>query len=508
MQKYINDVKEPDGDVVAGASVTVRDANGELATLYSDNGVTTTPNPLTTDANGIFSFYAADGIYSLTVSKAGVVSQTISGVQLFDAVAGERTAATSNAYAVADVAITNNQFIDGRETRYSAAAGATNLFALSGYKPSLKGVYVSTGASASGPLFKINSGRYARMENVAALNAGAGGGILMQDTDATGVNRATLANVDIEDFSSIGLDMRSSVTELRASNMILAGIIDYVGGLGKPRAGSIGWKQNTPIVGGLAVGGHQVNTLNCITCDTGIQLTDAQLSRYTNVFADSCSGYGLEVLGASLGIDFDGLFVGTTRGIYVGGSSVVGINGLRTMYNGVVPPWGQASFYSGTAYDITVAGTAQVTVSGWRGDKKVNVAATARLIVMDGTTFRGRSIGTVGAGASGFFAEFGTTGTESDALWRAPAAGRLLRLCPAVDTAPGVGQTFTYTARKNGADTALVATITGTSFGGVDTWDTSGGIAVNKGDSIAIKLQTSAGAAVGRHTCELQFVPD
>lgn len=52
-----------------GASVTVtRLDNGLLASLYSDNGVTPLAQPLTTDDNGYFGFYAADGKYVLTFS--------------------------------------------------------------------------------------------------------------------------------------------------------------------------------------------------------------------------------------------------------------------------------------------------------------------------------------------------------------------------------------------------------------------------------------------------------
>jgi len=51
-----------------GVSVTVKTAMGLLATIYSDNGATTQGNPMTTDANGRFGFYAANGDYVLTFS--------------------------------------------------------------------------------------------------------------------------------------------------------------------------------------------------------------------------------------------------------------------------------------------------------------------------------------------------------------------------------------------------------------------------------------------------------
>lgn len=52
-----------------GASVTVTSLDTGLpASLYSDNGVTPLAQPLTTDNNGYFGFYAPDGKYTLTFS--------------------------------------------------------------------------------------------------------------------------------------------------------------------------------------------------------------------------------------------------------------------------------------------------------------------------------------------------------------------------------------------------------------------------------------------------------
>lgn len=76
MQKHTDTVTNVAGAAVSGASVLVKTYPADAtATIYSDNGVTQTNNPLTTDASGRFSFYAADGRYSLTISKTGVITQ-------------------------------------------------------------------------------------------------------------------------------------------------------------------------------------------------------------------------------------------------------------------------------------------------------------------------------------------------------------------------------------------------------------------------------------------------
>ncbi len=83
MQRYSDAVQDPAGNALSGVSVLVQDEDGNSATVYSDNGVTPTANPLTTDAEGEFSFYAADGVYTLTFSGGGAAPKT-KEVQLWD----------------------------------------------------------------------------------------------------------------------------------------------------------------------------------------------------------------------------------------------------------------------------------------------------------------------------------------------------------------------------------------------------------------------------------------
>lgn len=91
MQKYVNSVAAGAGgglsigSPVAGASVQVNQyPSGTPATIYSDNGVTQASNPLTTDVNGSFSFYAADGRYQLVISGTNIATQTVNDIELVD----------------------------------------------------------------------------------------------------------------------------------------------------------------------------------------------------------------------------------------------------------------------------------------------------------------------------------------------------------------------------------------------------------------------------------------
>src|SRR2546430_15937887 len=86
MQRYTDVVLQaPGAQPLVGASVQVNTFPGGVpATIYVDNGVTLQGNPITTDGNGRFAFYAADGHYSIVITKAGYTTQTITDILLED----------------------------------------------------------------------------------------------------------------------------------------------------------------------------------------------------------------------------------------------------------------------------------------------------------------------------------------------------------------------------------------------------------------------------------------
>jgi len=84
MQQFFDVVQTRSGAAIAGVSVTVYNSSGGAATLYSDNGVTPKANPVTTNADGEYFFYAANDTYSLGFSSPAYVSETRTGIVLFD----------------------------------------------------------------------------------------------------------------------------------------------------------------------------------------------------------------------------------------------------------------------------------------------------------------------------------------------------------------------------------------------------------------------------------------
>lgn len=85
MKKEFGYVTDREGNAVAGAEVYVRkQSDNSLLQLYSDNGSTTTANPLVTDNDGEYSFYTADNVIKVQTFVDGVQQQEINNVQHFD----------------------------------------------------------------------------------------------------------------------------------------------------------------------------------------------------------------------------------------------------------------------------------------------------------------------------------------------------------------------------------------------------------------------------------------
>ncbi len=421
------------------------------------------------------------------------------------------TAAAGKIYSLKDVSLSNSQSIEGNNAIFGGAVGATNMFSLQDSDPRLQNLRITSALNCSGAAIRIKKSRAARIDRITAVNNGFGAVNISPDNAATDVIALPfLSGVQTEQVSGVGFFIGQNVSEMRGGDLHAHGNLVTGGGGGlKPQSGSVGWRQNQPLSGTIARGGHQMSKMNMIAFEKGWWFTDVELLMYDNIYADSCSDFGMtfDGTGNADGIQLSSVFAGTTRGIRLAGNANVSINGLTTIYNGQVFSWMASDFYTGTAYDVKLEGNSRLTISGyWRGDKKIDVASTAKLIVDCGEKFNARTIGSIAPASTGYFCEFGITGTEADANWRAPCAGKVIGVTVYNTNAAGSGQSFTYTLRKNFADTPFSIVVSGSGFGG-DNWY-SGGVSYASGDTIALKLVTSAAATASRHVAVIHFVPD
>ena len=90
MKRWHGVVQDQTGRPIQGASVSVYAAGTvtPLVTIYSASGSRTAPstqlNPMTTDANGEYSFAAPDGDYDIVITGGSIASKTIPNVILVD----------------------------------------------------------------------------------------------------------------------------------------------------------------------------------------------------------------------------------------------------------------------------------------------------------------------------------------------------------------------------------------------------------------------------------------
>lgn len=110
---------------------------------------------------------------------------------------------------------------------------------------------------------------------------------------------------------------------------------------------------------------------------------------------------------------------------------------------------------------------------------------------------------TISSWSSGQTLYLGTfdDGTESRVSIPMPG-GRAVQLNVRSSTAPGAGESFTYTVVKNGIDTSMTVTVSESDQEGT-TADNQ--VTCSTGDRISLKVVTSAGAATAYHRYSLRY---
>lgn len=131
MQQFQDVAQDQYGNAQQGLSVTIKThPGGATATIYSDDGVTPAANPLTTNSEGIYSFYAANGAYGIWYD--GALERV---VRLFDQLS-EYISVKDAAYGAKGDGSTNDT--TAIQAAATAAAGKTLYFP--------KGTYITTDA--------------------------------------------------------------------------------------------------------------------------------------------------------------------------------------------------------------------------------------------------------------------------------------------------------------------------------------------------------------------------
>ena len=129
MQRYVNFIASTTSTnstlrVLSDATCTVYvSGTTTLATLYSGNGVSPLVNPFLSSSTGQVSFYAANGLYDLVVTKTGYETVTITAITLNDIVSpldyGALGNGTTDDRAAVLAALQSGSVVDGEGRTYA-----------------------------------------------------------------------------------------------------------------------------------------------------------------------------------------------------------------------------------------------------------------------------------------------------------------------------------------------------------------------------------------------------
>lgn len=434
-----------------------------------------------------------------------------------DTAAFNRALAASNlviaagTFKIGDVTIGTGKAIDASGGYFNSITGSASVFKLTGVSPRLNGGYILDGMKCSRVSVLIDNAQRPVVNGLRVVNS-VNGIELAATVPATGCAGAQISNVWINTFTGVGFNMGPNVLESSLSLVYIdPGLISGTGGL-IPRTGATGF-QHIGTGSVVAKGGHRLFGVTAINCQNGMRFVDSTLSTMVGCVADSNSGFGVSVEGASDYLDFEGQFCGTNgRGVQVSQtSSKITFTGLRTILQGVIPPGGGTNYFSSAGFsapflDVGLLDFCSATIDAdsWWGDKNVTAVSGTTLNLTGGERRAYCSNGTVAAAATVFFGVSGEA-TATETVFVAPFDGSIFTMTNVVAAAPGVGKNFTYTLRKNGADTALVGTINGAA---TSSSLTGGPISFSRGDTLSIKLVTDAASTVTTHRGLLQLLPN
>jgi hypothetical protein len=433
--------------------------------------------------------------------------------------------AGSNQYLIKNINIPNGINVIGYGTyiKTTGLSSVTHVFKLTGFNTRLMGVYINQCTECTTAAIVLDTGTGMSVRDVAITNATN----CLKIAPAVECKEFVIDNVRAAGFTGVGFWIGPDSNEGSFSNCHAdPGQETGTGGY-RPKTDSTGFLADA--TGSTkAFGGHLYANCLAINCETGWDLAFTELSLFTNCVADGCSGAGISIgrVNECNNLHFNNTFIGACgRAIAVSNNSTrrVFFYGLQTENIGVIPSGGGTDYYSHAGvysspwYDISQSGTAYVTVDvdQWNSfgtnayqilEANVNYIQT-----LGGVHLQFNSEGNIAANTTKYVGRAGAVDAadELNTVNQLPLGNSWVlnasRVLVYTGNAPGSGQSYTYTIRDGGVDTAITATQSGT---GVFTATFSGGpVTFTGGDNISLKVVTSATAATTRYRGNIQLWP-
>ena len=413
-------------------------------------------------------------------------------------------------YRAKNVTIGTHQSVFGNGSIIKAAPSATSIFTLTGFKPYLADCYLDDSDSNITPSLGVNGGvvvvdaTYPTVNNCQFVNLHSGLVARVSSVIAANqVTKGTFSNLVFDTIQARGIYVGPNVNSCVFDNaQMYVGQVPS-GGKAIPKAGCIGF-QIVSTGTTNAAGGHFISKIAVLEAETGFDFTDAQLTNVEQCIADSLSGSGFQLNNTCNHIKFQNCFAGTCLvGFNITTTSLnIWLDGVDTIFQGVVPPWGDPAnfFNAGTPFDIALRNTASAKIGTWFSDAySFYQDSTATISFVDGLALCSGTSSTPAGGSTVYLGVLGDFATET-ATFVAPKKGLLYNLQAQSELAPSAGQTYTYTARVQFSDSLLTCQTAGASFGSAAVYP----IPFNGGENISVKLVTSATATATNHRVTLQ----
>jgi hypothetical protein len=246
-------------------------------------------------------------------------------------------------YKIKDVTVDTHRILDGRGAVFRAAPGASFVFKLTGFAPTLENVYVTDDdhhVSAASALVLIDDATYPVFRQSKIVNSNTAIRIRASSGRAGGItSKGTIESIRID-----AVDSAAVFVETDVAHMIYRDIIIYTGyGLhGGPKPAVTGVIVDSRNYGPAGtIGGHYFDHVHVLECETGFDLRAMQLSYFSHCIADGLKGTGYQIVLGCQRLWFGQCFAGTCdKGVGIYNASIeIYLNGLATILIGIVPPW-------------------------------------------------------------------------------------------------------------------------------------------------------------------------